>query len=190
MPSPVVSPYLLIHPDDFVHPAEGETVTVGGADFTLLAGKSDGQVALGVILANLPGGFAGIGRHVHRQTTELCHVLRGTLAFTSGAETGIARAGSMLLLPAGTAHSLWNPTPEPVRYLSIFSPAGAEQLIRGLADAGPSHRLTQPLFAAAGRRYDHFPVDGQASAHDVSTAADELPEQSSRTVRPSDVTQD
>lgn len=176
MQTPVASPYILVHPDDFVYPggvthqAAGQTVTIGGAQFTLLAGKSGSQEALGVVLATLPGGFAGIGWHLHRQTTELCHVLRGTLAFTSGAETGIARAGSLLLLPAGVAHSLWNPTPEPVRYLSVFSPAGAEQLFRELAAHGPIHRSAQPLFASElAQRYDFFPVDGQTSPYDAPT---------------------
>ncbi len=148
-------PYILIHPDDFVHPTslthrdEGRTVSVDGAQFTLLTGKSPCAAGMGVILATLPPAFGGLGKHLHRQTTELCHVLRGALAFTCGAEIGIARAGSMLLLPAGVAHLLWNPTSEPVTYLTIYSPAGAEQFVAQLAQDG-----------AVAHGYDYFPVDG------------------------------
>ena len=155
MQVPIAPPYLLVqledylHPSDLAHRAAGQTAALAGAHFTLLADRPGSPAGLGLVLATLPGSFGGIGRHLHRQTTELCYVLRGTLAFTSGAETGIARAGSLLLLPAGTSHALWNPTPAPVSYLAVYSPAGAEQWVAARAAGEP----------ASAPAYDHFDVD-------------------------------
>src|SRR5919202_953759 len=60
--------------------------------------------------------------HVHNADDEAWYVLDGTLAFRLGDEEVEAPAGSAVLAPAGTAHTYWNPRPEPARYLLVMTP--------------------------------------------------------------------
>lgn len=60
--------------------------------------------------------------HVHDEDDEAWYVLEGTLAFTLGDQEVEARAGTLVFAPRGTAHTYWNPRPEPARYLLIMTP--------------------------------------------------------------------
>jgi Mannose-6-phosphate isomerase len=59
--------------------------------------------------------------HLHRNDDEAWYVLQGTLRVKSGNDEVELRAGSGLLVPRGWAHTYWNPSPEPVRYLLIMT---------------------------------------------------------------------
>lgn len=60
--------------------------------------------------------------HLHRSDDEAWFVLEGRLGFhVGGAECEVVAGGS-LLVPRGTAHSYWNPSPEKVRYLLVMTP--------------------------------------------------------------------
>ena len=59
--------------------------------------------------------------HLHRNDDEAWYVLQGTLRVKSGNDEVELRAGSGLLVPRGKAHTYWNPSPEPVRYLLIMT---------------------------------------------------------------------
>ena len=74
-----------------------------------------------------PGAIGGDVRkiaplHLHRSEDEAWYVLEGKLRFRFGPEEFDAPAGSGVLLPHGTAHTFWNPSSEPVRYLMIARP--------------------------------------------------------------------
>jgi len=60
--------------------------------------------------------------HLHRNDAEAWYVLEGTLCVKRGDEIVELRAGSAALVPCGTPHTYWNPTPERVRYLLIMTP--------------------------------------------------------------------
>ena len=60
--------------------------------------------------------------HRHRIEDEGWYVLEGALRFQYGTEELDAPAGSGVLLPHGTPHTFWNPTPEVTRYLLIARP--------------------------------------------------------------------
>lgn len=60
--------------------------------------------------------------HVHHSDDEAWYVLEGRLCVKSGNETVDVPAGSAILVPRGTAHTYWNPGPEPVRYLLLMTP--------------------------------------------------------------------
>src|SRR6185436_3091016 len=55
--------------------------------------------------------------HRHHRDDEAWYVLDGVLAFRLGDAVLEARAGSAVLAPRGTAHTYWNPRPEPARYV-------------------------------------------------------------------------
>ena len=60
--------------------------------------------------------------HRHRTEDEGWYVLEGTLRFQFGTQEFDAPKGSGVLLSHGTAHTFWNPGPDPVRYLIIARP--------------------------------------------------------------------
>jgi len=59
--------------------------------------------------------------HLHRKDDEAWYILEGTLRVRVGNEEVEARAGSGVLVPRGTAHTYWNPSSEPARYLLVMS---------------------------------------------------------------------
>lgn len=60
--------------------------------------------------------------HRHRAEDEAWYVLSGRLRFQFGTEEFEASAGSGVLLPHGVAHTFWNPSAGPTRYLVIARP--------------------------------------------------------------------
>ncbi len=60
--------------------------------------------------------------HVHHRDDEAWYVLEGALAFRVDDEEVEARAGSAVVVPAGSPHAYWNPHPEPARYLLVMTP--------------------------------------------------------------------
>lgn len=74
-----------------------------------------------------PGGLPGQRRliapmHVHHEDDEAWYVLEGTLMFRVGDDEVEARAGSAVLVPHGKAHTYWNPSAEPARYVIVMTP--------------------------------------------------------------------
>jgi len=74
--------------------------------------------------------------HVHHKDDEAWYVLEGRLRVARGVEEVEAGAGAAVLVSRGTAHTYWNPGPEPARYLLIMSPNifGLIQEIHALKD--------------------------------------------------------
>jgi mannose-6-phosphate isomerase-like protein (cupin superfamily) len=60
--------------------------------------------------------------HLHRSDDEAWYVLEGTLMFRVGDDEVEAHAGSAVLVPSGTAHTYWNPSADPARYLIVMTP--------------------------------------------------------------------
>lgn len=60
--------------------------------------------------------------HLHHADDEAWYVLEGTLCVRSGDEIVEVPAGAAVLVPKGTPHTYWNPSPEPCRYLLIMTP--------------------------------------------------------------------
>jgi len=83
-----------------------------------------------------PGTPAGPPRliaplHLHRKDDEAWYILEGTLRVRVGNEEVEVRAGSGVLVPRGTPHTYWNPSPEPARYLLVMS-ANVYRLIQAI----------------------------------------------------------
>jgi quercetin dioxygenase-like cupin family protein len=93
-----------------LHPADGANVTsvaVGGYDAASVHHLSVAE---------------GVKTHFHRQHDETVTVLAGTGRMRLGEETRDVTAGTVILIPRGTLHSL-EVTAGPVEALSMFSPA-------------------------------------------------------------------
>jgi mannose-6-phosphate isomerase-like protein (cupin superfamily) len=79
------------------------------------------------------------GLHRHRSDDEAWFVLEGRLEFRIGDSEREVGAGESVLVSRGTAHSYWNPAPEPARYLLVMTPR--------------IHRLIEALHAGDRRDY-------------------------------------
>lgn len=87
--------------------------------------------------------------HEHPED-EAWYVLEGMLAVRAGEQVHQIPAGGAVIVPGGTAHTFWNPRPDPARYLLIM---GARtfaliQAIHATDDRSPA-RMRQ-LYAAHG----------------------------------------
>src|SRR5215510_11660991 len=97
-----------------VPPLAGNTLGSPGQDFVIAEWKDMGAP---------PGPPRWIAPlHLHRDDDEAWYVLEGTLCVKRGDEIVELHGGSAVLVPRGTPHTYWNPSPERVRYLLIMPP--------------------------------------------------------------------
>jgi mannose-6-phosphate isomerase-like protein (cupin superfamily) len=87
--------------------------------------------------------------HKHPED-EAWYVLEGTLRVRAGEDVHEIPAGGAVIVPGGTAHTFWNPRPDPARYLLIM---GARtyaliQAIHATDDRSPARM--RELYAAYG----------------------------------------
>jgi mannose-6-phosphate isomerase-like protein (cupin superfamily) len=59
--------------------------------------------------------------HVHHEDDEAWYVLEGALVVRVGDEDHHVPAGGAVIVPRGTPHTYWNPTPDPTRYLLVMT---------------------------------------------------------------------
>ena len=88
--------------------------------------------------------------HVHHKDDEAWYVLEGELRVRMGAEEVAVKAGASAFVPRGMAHTYWNPTAEPARYLLIMSPNiyGLIQELHAMKER------SRPLLEEVFRRHD------------------------------------
>ena len=128
----------------------------------LLAGKTLGSTDTSFVIAEWrdAGGVSETPRliapwHVHHNDDEVWYVLEGKLRVARGVEEVETVAGAAVLVPRGTAHTYWNPGPDPARYLLIMSPNifGLIQEIHAMKDR------SRPALKAVFLRHDSELVD-------------------------------
>jgi uncharacterized cupin superfamily protein len=113
-----------------VGPGEGrQVVRLNGEETIVKVGKADTRNAYGVRANRVPPGFASVPRHVHRDAEEAFYVLAGQLAVWAAGERVDAPAGTFVLVTRGTVHSLANLGDEPVRWLTVISPAAVAEWV-------------------------------------------------------------
>jgi mannose-6-phosphate isomerase-like protein (cupin superfamily) len=96
---------------------------------TIVAGRAATRGAYAVRENTAPAGFASVPLHIHRDAEEAFYVLSGVLSLHAGGRRVDAAAGSFALVPRGLVHSLANPSPHPVRWLTLISPAEQSEWI-------------------------------------------------------------
>ena len=113
-----------------VGPGEGrQLLRLNGEETVVKIGKADTRDAYAVRENRVPPGFAGVPRHVHRDAEEAFYVLAGRLALWAAGERVDAPAGTFVLVPRGTVHSLANLGDEPVRWVTVISPASVAEWV-------------------------------------------------------------
>ena len=120
-------------------PLAGRTLEVGeDGDFVIAEWFDDGS---------MPGQLIA-PPHVHIDDDEAWYVLEGRLAFQVGDEVIDAPAGTAVYGLHGLAHTHWNPTSAPARYLLVMRPRTA-RLIELLHDGiGRDRPALEALYRA------------------------------------------
>ncbi len=148
-------------------PKEGKYFEIAGLPVTLKVASGESSGVCAVIEMTVPPFFSGPTAHFHRQTTEVIYVVSGSLAFTLGEETMIARPGSIVRIVPGVVHRFWNPTAEAATYLTFCAPGGIEDYLQALArllpDPAPCSSVQMAQVLALGMEYDQFPAEGVLS---------------------------
>jgi mannose-6-phosphate isomerase-like protein (cupin superfamily) len=87
--------------------------------------------------------------HQHPED-EAWYVLDGTLRVRAGEDVHEVSAGGAVIVPGGTAHTFWNPRPDPARYLLVMDARtfALIQAIHAAEDRDPASM--RRLFAAHG----------------------------------------
>ena len=81
-----------------------------------------------VLLGTFPAGDPAPPFHVHPHTDEAFYIAEGEATFLLGDRELPLGAGSLVFVPRGTAHTVWNSGDGPVRGLIVISPGDAEHL--------------------------------------------------------------
>jgi quercetin dioxygenase-like cupin family protein len=97
-----------------------------GVDGILSFGPEETGGAFSVLVGEGPGGAPGPALHEHPTTDETFYVAGGEATFRLGDEEIVASAGSVVFVPRGTAHTVWNAGSEILRGLIIISPGNVE----------------------------------------------------------------
>jgi mannose-6-phosphate isomerase-like protein (cupin superfamily) len=90
--------------------------------------------------------------HFHHRTDEIIYVLEGEYEVVCDGRKSVARAGSMLVIPRGTTHSLSNRQTFPGKMLAIITPSGFENFFAELSRL--EHAVDAGTIAEIGRRND------------------------------------
>lgn len=135
-------------------PGSGERHTVGPSEVTL---KATGESTAGSFFLaenRIAPGFPGPALHRHESVHDMFYVLEGTLTVRIGTRTEDLCAGSFVCIPPGVPHAFTNKSDGVVRFLNFNTPAGCEDYMRELADAGRSSPLTAEVIGQIAARYD------------------------------------
>jgi mannose-6-phosphate isomerase-like protein (cupin superfamily) len=76
-----------------------------------------------------PTGQAGPPLHLHPHTDEMFYIADGDATFHLGESELQLSAGALVIVPRGTAHTVWNSGDRPLRGLLVISPGDAEHQV-------------------------------------------------------------
>jgi mannose-6-phosphate isomerase-like protein (cupin superfamily) len=152
------------------------TVTVTTADAAENLDRAGGRILRLLIDADATGqrlaamacearaGEPGPPLHVHPGTDELFLVQSGVLLLHADGRTGRLGAGDAAFVPRGTAHTFASAPGAPVRFLTVLTPGGFEQMHRDVCRAERE----------AGRAFAPGEIMPIAARHDWSLAGPPL----------------
>jgi mannose-6-phosphate isomerase-like protein (cupin superfamily) len=107
----------------------------GGRVMRLLVDADATGQRLSALACEVPAGEPGPPLHVHPGTDELFLVQHGILLLHADGSTYRLAAGDAAFVPRGTAHTFASSPDGPVRFLTVHTPGGFEQLHRDVCRA-------------------------------------------------------
>ena len=93
-----------------------------------------------------------LGRHHHKQMTEIFYVLEGELALIFDDETIVASAGTTINIPPNVWHEA--KSENGAKMLSIFSPAGFEDYLAQMKTLTDEQFTDEAFMQALNEKYD------------------------------------
>ncbi len=139
-------------------PGEGERHGLGASEVLVKATGADTGGTFFLSETTIAAGFPGPPPHRHEVLHDMFYVLDGTLTVRLGDETRELGPGTFVCVPPGVVHTFSNPGTTPVRFLNFNTPAGWEDYMRDLGEAGRSGPLTSEAIGRIASRYDFHPV--------------------------------
>jgi mannose-6-phosphate isomerase-like protein (cupin superfamily) len=117
-----------------IHRGHGHHVKhPSGADMHIKVFASETGGAYSLMETVLPPG-AVVPLHVHADEDENNYVLEGELLMTIGEQTFHATVGSYVVAPSGIVQTFRNPGTVPCRFLTTFTPGGAEGFFKEVGE--------------------------------------------------------
>jgi mannose-6-phosphate isomerase-like protein (cupin superfamily) len=107
----------------------------GGRVMRLLVDAGATGHRLSALVSEVPAGSPGPPLHAHPQTDELFVVQEGTLLVHADDATHRLSAGDAAFVPRGTPHTFASTPDGPVRFLTVHTPGGFEQMHRDVRQA-------------------------------------------------------
>jgi mannose-6-phosphate isomerase-like protein (cupin superfamily) len=107
----------------------------GGRIMRLLLDSATTDAGLSVLACEAPGDSSGPPLHIHPHTDETFFVVWGTLLLSVDGVTHTLHKGACGFVPRGTAHTFATAGAEAVRFLTIHTPGGFEQMHREVCAA-------------------------------------------------------
>ena len=119
----------------------------------------DAQAAdqrLSVLTCEVSASSSGPPLHIHPGTDELFLVQDGTLLLHVGGQLHRLAAGDAAFVPRGTVHTFASPPEGPVRFTTVHTPGGFEQMHRDVcrAEREAGHALSAPDIMPIAARHD------------------------------------
>ena len=138
-----------------VKPGEGRTISMGPIRFTVLEDGTNTQGTMEIAEFTFPPHSPSPFPHIHHAHEEGFYVLEGKLEFKVNGEIIHAGTGSFVLVPIGVAHTFSNPSDQPARCLSTFTPARYLHYFEEMSELlSKSGQLTLEQGRALMARYD------------------------------------
>ena len=91
-------------------------------------GPAETQDSYVATVGMFPPGEPGPPPHVHPHTDEMFYVRSGEATFLLGDREVLVMAGSMVYVPRGMRHTVWNSGEDPIHGLILVSPGDAEHV--------------------------------------------------------------
>lgn len=123
-------------------PAAGARTTALGSTYTTKAGADVTGGAYWLVEEEFWGETTPLHRHTSAE--EAFYVLSGRVAAWLGEGETEAGPGTFLLVPRGTPHALRRVGTDPVRMITVVSPAGMEGFFAAVEREGEDELLAHP----------------------------------------------
>ena len=110
----------------------GRCYTLGKSDSVEVIFRADGEeIGNKYAVAEwwMEPGAPELGSHVHEANDELIYVLEGEMTVLVGSEWTPQKQGSLVYIPAGTAHGFRNDSSERAGILNIFTDGAYEAMM-------------------------------------------------------------
>jgi len=97
-------------------------------------GPAEPEGAYVALVGLFPPGEPAPPPHVHPTTDEAFYLGSGEATFQLGDREVPVTSGSLVFVPRGVAHTVWNSGTEPIRGLIVISPVNREHVVLPVAE--------------------------------------------------------